>query len=98
MKQYVRQNLSKDLSVQVAAKLVNMSESYFAHLFKNETGISFVNYVNQMRVERAETLLRETDGKISEIALEIGIDNANYFSVLFKKSLGNLPMSTEAEY
>lgn len=91
VKQYVRQNLNGDLSVQSAAKLVNMSESYFSHLFKNETGVSFVNYVNKIRVERAETLLRETDEKINEIALEVGIDNANYFSILFKKVTGKSP-------
>ncbi len=91
VKQYVRQNLNADLSVQAAAKLVNMSESYFSHLFKSEMGMSFINYVNKMRVEHAETLLRETNGRISEIALEVGIDNPNYFSVLFKKITGKSP-------
>lgn len=91
VKQYVRQNIDKDLSVQIGAKIANMSESYFSHLFKSETDLSFVNYVNKVRVERAEILLRETNGKISEIALAVGIDNPNYFSILFKKATGKSP-------
>lgn len=91
IRQYVRENLNRDLSVQAAAKIANMSESYFSHLFKSETGVSFVQYVNQERIRRAETLLRETDGKISEIAFAVGIDNPNYFSILFKKLTGKSP-------
>lgn len=91
VKQYVRQNLRGNLSVQAAAKLANMSESYFAHLFKSEMGMSFVSYVNKMRVEHAETLLRETDEKIGTIALDVGVDNPNYFSILFKKITGKSP-------
>ena len=91
VRQFVRENLDQDLSVQAAAKIVNMSESYFSHLFKNETGVSFVQFVNQERIRRAETLLRETDGKISEIARTVGIDNPNYFSILFKKATGKSP-------
>ena len=91
VKQFVHQNLNKNLTVQMAAKISNMSESYFSHLFKNETGISFVNYVNQARIARAEILLRETGRKISDIAEEVGIDNPNYFSSLFKKLTGKSP-------
>lgn len=91
VKQYVRKNLSSVLSVKEAAELVNMSESYFSHLFKSETGISFINYVNKVRIEYAETLLRSTDGRISDIAMKVGIDNPNYFSILFKKITGQSP-------
>ena len=68
-----------------------MSESYFSHLFKKETGISFVDYVNTQRVCRAEELLRTSDKRISEIAQEVGVENSNYFSVMFRKMRGISP-------
>ena len=89
--QYVEENLDQELTVQAAAKIANMSESYFSHLFKSETGMSFVNYVNKVRIERAEELLRKTNKRISEVALAVGIDNPNYFSILFKKIMGRSP-------
>ena len=91
VKQYVKKNLSSSLSVKEAAELANMSESYFSHLFKSETGISFINYVNKIRIEYAEALLRNTDGRISDISMKVGIDNPNYFSILFKKITGQSP-------
>lgn len=91
VRQYVRQNLTQEISVPAAAKMANMSESYFAHLFKEETGMSFVNYVNRQRIEQAEVLLKQTDKKVGEIAATVGIDNPNYFSILFKKITGKTP-------
>lgn len=88
---YVRQNLSKDLTVASVAGVVNMSESYFSHLFKKETGLSFTNYVNQVRIEQAKELLKESRLKINEIALAVGLENSNYFSTLFKKLTGVAP-------
>ena len=68
-----------------------MSESYFSHRFKEETGLSFVNYVNRERANRAAALLLSTDSRVSEIARLVGIDNPNYFSILFKKWMGVSP-------
>ena len=69
-----------------------MSESRFAHVFKKETGISFWEYVNQIRMNEAEKLLRETDLRVSEIAERIGMDNPNYFSARFKERKGIGPL------
>lgn len=92
VKSYIADNLgSGEISVSAAAALVNMSESYFSHLFKKETGSSFVDYVNSVRIERAKQLLLQTNLKIYEIADRVGVDNANYFSLLFKKMTGVSP-------
>lgn len=88
---FIRENLDQELTVQAASKIANMSESYFSHLFKNETGLSFINYVNKQKIEKAQQLLRTTDRRINEIALAVGIDNPNYFSILFKKWTGKSP-------
>lgn len=92
VKDYVRNHLSSSaIGVSTAAVLVNMSESYFSHLFKKETGSSFVDYVNSMRIEKAKELLLQTDMKIFEIASRVGVENTNYFSMLFKKLTGTSP-------
>jgi len=82
---YVKDNLSGDLSISAITKVFHFSESYFSHLFKREMGISFIDYVNRLRVEKAMELLTETDKNITEISYEVGINNPNYFSILFKK-------------
>lgn len=92
---YVRENLNKEISVSQAAKMTRLSESYFAHVFKREMGMSFVDWVNRERIEQARKLLCQTDRRINEIAAEVGIDNANYFSVLFKKVTGQTPKQVQ---
>lgn len=90
--QYVSENLMRDISVADAAQLVNMSESRFAHLFKEETGTSFGEYINRQRMNQAAWLLNQTDLRVNEIAERIGVDNSNYFSAQFKKVFGKSPM------
>jgi len=88
---YVLDHLHEDLNVARVARAVHMSESHFAHVFKRDAGMSFMRYVNAMRVARAKELLRKTDLRISEIAPMVGISNPNYFSTLFKKMTGKHP-------
>jgi two-component system response regulator YesN len=64
---YVNANLSTDLSITHVAGIANMSESYFSHLFKNEMGISFVDYVNRVRIEKAKEMLVRTELRVNEI-------------------------------
>jgi two-component system response regulator YesN len=90
-KEYILKNLEEKLGVQEAAAHVGMSESYFSHLFKKETGINFIDYVNRAKMEVAAELLADPGLKMLDIASRIGIDNPNYFSVLFKKTMGVSP-------
>ena len=48
-------------------------------------GVSFIDYVNKLRIEKAIKLLTETEMNVNEIAYEVGINSPNYFSILFKK-------------
>ncbi len=93
VKSFVRAHYGEKLSVAQIAGMVNMSESRFAHVFKKETGISFWEYVNQVRMEHAEKMLKETDLRIGDIAEKIGVDNPNYFSAQFKKRKGKSPLA-----
>ncbi len=88
---YIDSHLSEQLSVAKAAQIACMSESYFSSVFKKEVGISFVDYISQVRIRRAKELLRQKHVKICEICQEVGIENPNYFSSLFKKIEGISP-------
>lgn len=92
VKKYVQEHLSEKLSVPTLAASVNMSESRFSHVFKKETGISFWEYVNQLRMDKAMELLTETDLRIGDVAEETGWENPNYFSTQFKKKTGKTPV------
>ena len=92
IKIHVRNNLVSDLSVSAVAKKIHMSENYFSHTFKKETGTNFVDFVNKERMMKACELLKSTGMKINEIAFAVGISNSNYFSVLFKKIIGKSPV------
>ncbi len=91
IKKYIVDNLDSNLNVSIAARYINMSESYFSHIFKKEVGMSFVDYINKVRISRAAELLENTSFQVNQIAAQVGIDNANYFSVLFKKITGSSP-------
>ena len=90
-KEYIRNNLAEHFTVASVAEMLNINGSYFSHLFKKETGKSFVDYVNYMRIGKAKELLINTDYRIYEIAAMVGIDSPNYFSALFKKITGKNP-------
>jgi AraC-like DNA-binding protein len=90
-KDYVSKHLGEKIGVQEIAALVGMSESYFSHLFKKETGANFVDYVNRIKMEMAAKLLENSRLKVADVAERLGLDNSNYFSVLFKKVMGSSP-------
>ena len=93
---YMRGHLSENVGVAQAARMVNFSESYFSHVFKRDMGLSFIDWLNRERVARASRLLHETDLRVNEIAQQVGIDNPNYFSALFKKLTGRSPLEERA--
>jgi len=71
---------------------VNMSPCYFSVMFKKETGQNFINYLTNIRIEKAKELLRSTNLKSYEIAYQVGYDNPTYFSTVFKKLTGMTPL------
>jgi AraC-like DNA-binding protein len=67
------------------SSMANMSDHYFCRLFKSLTGKPPTEYINHLRLNKAVTLLRESDLNITEIAMAVGFSDSNYFSRLFKK-------------
>jgi len=95
---YIRDNYHTNLSLKQAARRINVSEGYLSSLFKKETGIGLNAYINQIRVEKAEQLLRETGLPSYEIADKVGYENFNYFGRIFKKITGLNPMEYRKVY
>lgn len=88
---YIEKNLTKDLTLESAASYMNISPHYFSKLFKSEVGENFIDYVTDKKVERAKDLIRDTDIPLNTIAFELGFNEANYFSKVFKKKAGMTP-------
>jgi len=89
---YIHNNFERDLSLGDIAKFVFLSPSYFTRAFKEETGMSPINYLLKVRIERAKELLADTSLKISDIALNVGFSNQQRFNEMFKKYTGVTPL------
>jgi len=81
---FVSENYKSKISTSDLAKMFFVSENHFCRLFKKHVGISAVDYINEFRISKAEILLRTTDLAITEIALAVGFEDANYFSRVFR--------------
>lgn len=82
---YIRENLDKPLTVESLSSKVYMSESNFHRVFKNELGISPVDFINNERIKLATSLLHHSDKKVKDIYMECGFNSLSYFIRLFKR-------------
>lgn len=79
------------ISLSLAAAKVNMSPNHFSRVFRKEADKTFIEFLIELRINKAKQLLKCTDMKISDIGFEIGYKDARYFSYLFKKVVGCTP-------
>jgi len=82
---YMHSNLWRKISVEQLAGIANMSPSYYARIFKRETGLTPISYLNHIRMDRVKKLLLEGKKSISVIAGECGFSSAAYLSSCFYK-------------
>jgi AraC family transcriptional regulator len=88
---YIHAHLDRDLSLEQIAQVINISPTYFASLFKRAIGTSPHQYVIEQRVERAKSLLSETDLAIADIALQVGFSSQSHLTQQFKRLTGVTP-------
>ena len=89
---YVAENFcDPNISLISVAKYVGLSAAHFSTIFSQTVGRSFISYLTAMRIERAKVLLTTTNMKLAAIAMDIGYNEPNYFSHVFRKSEGLTP-------
>lgn len=74
-----------------AAEKMNMNSSYLSRLFKKEAGMNFLDYLLNVRIEKAKFLLSTTSLHNLEIAQQVGFESEHYFGQVFKKCCGMTP-------
>lgn len=91
MKQYAKENLYGIPSLSEFAVTHQKNAQYIGRLFKNEVGISFNQYCNNVRLEKAASILSRSNEKIINIAIDCGFQNVSYFNRLFQEKFGVSP-------
>ncbi len=90
-KAYINENYKNDISLDDVSREVDISPYYFSKLFKEETGENFIEYVTNIRIEQAKQLLNSSRLSMKEICAQVGYADPNYFSRIFKKTVGVTP-------
>ncbi|WP_274655313.1 response regulator [Paenibacillus humicola] len=88
---YIELNYSEALSLTGLAQTFFVSKEYLASSFKDETGATIHQYIQNIRLQKATELLREQEYRISDVAQRVGYDNYSYFDKLFRKKYGHTP-------
>ena len=97
-KRYIKKKYAEDISLNTVAEYLNLSAGYLSILFKKETGQNFIDYLIQLRMEKAKELLRTTELKIYEVSKMVGYENIYYFSRIFSKMVGVSPKQYQTNY
>lgn len=93
--QYIEKNYKENITVEELSEIAQFSRYYFLRLFKKTTGRSLIDYINFVRVNKAEGMLLRSDKNITEVAFSCGFNDANYFSRIFKKYKGISPSAVK---
>lgn len=88
---YVKSYYDRPIKLSYLANLYFIHPDYLRRLFKKETGITFSEYLNRVRINRAKELLSDSAQTVTSICFEVGYNNVCYFNKLFKKSTGMSP-------
>ncbi|MFC5407127.1 helix-turn-helix domain-containing protein [Cohnella soli] len=95
--EYLERHYDQDITLSSAAEQIFMNPSYFSTLFKRKTGITFVHYLQHLRIEKSKALLLESNCKIYEIAVKTGFADEKYFFKVFKNLTGSTPTEYRAK-
>ncbi len=91
VKEYIDENLDRELTRQELAQIVFLNQDYFARVFKEKEHVSIMEYLTRRRIEEAVKLMLHTELSMSEIAGRCGFVSVSYFSTVFKKIMGVSP-------
>ena len=88
---YINEHYSEDISINTLSELCEYSEYHFMRFFKKHIGLTCIQYINNLRLEKSSILLTSTNNPIMDISLEVGFDNLSYFNKLFKRKYNLTP-------
>jgi len=88
---YIENNLSRNISLEELADILHYHPNYFSNFFKSHIGKSPINYLNQLRINKAQQMLISSSFDIKEISDKVGFNSISYFSRYFKKEMGLSP-------
>lgn len=91
IKDYIDRNYKKDISAKDVAGILGYSDVYFSKVFKQLFDDNFINYLTKIRIDRAKLLLKDISFNIKEIGKSVGYADSNYFTKVFKRSIGMSP-------
>ena len=91
MIEYIKNNLHLPFTREGLGKQFFHNPNYLARIFKEQTGQSLFAYITNLRLQRASELLQETSLQVTEICVQIGLEDSSYFAKLFKRQYGVLP-------
>ncbi|WP_187433965.1 response regulator transcription factor [Paenibacillus methanolicus] len=90
-KEYMEEHLHEDIGLDAVAQRFYYNASYFSILFKNHFGVSFTDFLVKSRMQRARSLLLQSDQKVADIAKAVGYKDGKYFNKVFKKTFLHSP-------
>ena len=90
-KDYVASHQSDPIKLEQIARALNVSKYHFCRSFKHATGLTFVEYLNRVRIEKAKVLLHNNNLRVSEIAYDVGFQTITHFNRIFRKLVGYSP-------
>lgn len=93
---YIDANYDKSITLADIARASHLSVSRLAHVFKEQMGITLIDYLTSVRIERAKQLLLATEQSCTEICFQIGYNNQSYFTRTFKEVVGVPPLRFRA--
>ena len=88
---YCMENYSRDVDISQLSHDLHMSRSYISHIFSDKLMISFRNYINALRISKAQGLLKNTDASVTEVAEEAGFESVRTFNRAFIRHTGETP-------
>jgi YesN/AraC family two-component response regulator len=88
---YIIENYNTEISLDELANSFYFNKYHLCHLFKNETGLSIIDFINRKRLFEAEKLLKTTDYNVTEICYKVGFSSVNYFIKQFKHTYNTTP-------
>ncbi len=89
--QFINKHYKEKITLKDIEQNLHVNASYFSTLFKHEMGVTFTDYLNELKIEHASDLLSTTNLSIIDISLSAGFDDQSYFTKVFKKAKGVTP-------